>query len=906
MRLMKLMMIVLASVYAAACDAPSPKKTTVRAPSIATDTGIPLGQLPLNVEPLHYRLDLTINPDQLRYEGVAEIDIELKAPKREFFIHGKELQVSGITAQLQNKSVVKGTYTQVDESGVAKLSFEQQIPAGKILVTLPFRAAFEVSPDALTSMTENGVKYVWTQFEAISARRAFPCFDEPRFKTPFDISITAIERDVAISNTLPINQETISEGLVRTTFATTAPLPTYLVAIAVGPYDIMQGPNLPPSKLRALPLPVRAITVAGKGSRAAFALKNTPPIIAFLEDYFAAPFPYPKLDLIAPPGFTAGGMENAGAITYTERGILLDEKSSVQQRRYFTLLHAHEIAHQWFGDLVTPEWWNDIWLNEAFASWMGNKTALAAWPTGEFDRETIRDALNVMDADALRSARSIRQPIQSNGDIFNAFDGLTYNKGAGVLQMFEAYVGHDAFREGVRRHMRLFAHGSADVHDFMSSLAQGSKKPEIIPAFESFLNQPGVPLVHLETSCTQKDLNVSISQSPYGSQSPKDKRTWLVPVCMREMSRGSILPCAMLNQRTAKFTIKRMCGTSIMPNAQGTGYYRFTMPPSEWAKLAATFAKLSPAEQLAALHSMRVAFQANQTDAQTYLSALRVASTFGTWDVIELAHTFLTEIQGTLLPPSERNLFEQTLRNWFAKIPVKTSLVARVGEKPSATLSRAAYAELMTKLARDPSLISALAVRGANSLKAMAAGKADNATPPEILPTALWAAVHTGGTLAVRDAFVAINATSSAEDRNIVIKALAAARENQAIVETQEFVISGALRLRELSTYLREAFADTELRARTWDWFRRDYDKIVANTSAGGLSRFVSLPSTLCSDTAHSEVEEFFKPKIGKIVGAPRKLANALETIDNCVLWRSKKGTEIAKALKPDERQAPR
>jgi hypothetical protein len=297
-----------------------------------------------------------------------------------------------------------------------------------------------------------------------------------------------------VSNTLPVSQETVAEGVTKTTFATTAPLPTYLVAIAVGPYEIATGPVIPPSRLRTAPLPVRAVTVMGKSDASRYALMETPPLVRALEDYFAAPFPYPKLDLITPPNFLAGGMENAGAITYTERGILLGPRPSVSQQRYFKLLHAHEVAHQWFGDLVTPRWWNDIWLNEAFASWIGNKISAETWPRDQFSRETTRDALDIMDHDSLSTARAIRQPIVTNDDIFNAFDGLTYDKGAAVLQMFENFLGSATFREGVRLHMRKFAHGTADTDDFIRSLAEASKKPEVAQAIETFLNQPGLPL----------------------------------------------------------------------------------------------------------------------------------------------------------------------------------------------------------------------------------------------------------------------------------------------------------------------------------------------------------------------------------------------------------------------------
>ena len=241
MRLKVCLLVLFTALVAAACDsAPPPRVAKVARPVHATASAavvhpaqdIPTSQLPQHVEPLHYRVDLTINPDQLRYEGTVQIDIVLKAPKREFYLHGRDLVVSRVTARLSDRSVVNGSYSQVDPSGVAKLSFDEQIPAGKISVSIPFSASFETAPDALTAMSDNGMRNVWSQFEEVSARRAFPCFDEPRFKTPFDISVTTIARDAVISNTLPVSQEQVADGVVKTTFATTAPLPTYLVLIS--------------------------------------------------------------------------------------------------------------------------------------------------------------------------------------------------------------------------------------------------------------------------------------------------------------------------------------------------------------------------------------------------------------------------------------------------------------------------------------------------------------------------------------------------------------------------------------------------------------------------------------------------------------------------------------------------
>ena len=906
MRLNACHIVVFTALLLVACDsAPSNRSatsardasSTSRSEAAATD--IPAGQLPQHVEPLHYTLDLTINPDQLRYEGSVEIDIELKAPKREFYLHGKDLVVPKVTARLANGTLIKGAYNQVNSTGVARLSFEQQIPTGRFRVLIPFSAAFETSPNALTAMSDNGARYVWSQFEEISARRAFPCFDEPRFKTPFDITITSLERDVVVSNTLPVSQQHIANGVVKTTFATTAPLPTYLVALVVGPYDVLNGPPVPASKIREASLPLRAVTVKGKSNQARFALAATGPLVATLETYFAAPFPYPKLDIIAPPNFAAGGMENAGAITYTERGILLAPQAPVQQRRYFELLHAHELSHQWFGDLVTPQWWIDIWLNEAFASWSGVRAAAATWPQDELDRETTRSALSVMDRDALASARSIRQPIKTNDDIFNAFDGLTYDKGAAVLQMFEGYIGPDIFREGVRSYMRKYAHGNASTDDFLTSLAEASRKPEIVQAINTFLNQPGVPLVKVETSCTKKDLDVRISQSPYAAQSTKDLRSWTLPVCMRELGRSRPLPCTLLGQKPASFTVRNLCGVALMPNLNGIGYYRFTTGKEEWSKLAASLKSMTPAEQLSTIHSLRSAFRSGDTDAATYVAGLRNALTSGNWDVVELSTAFLSDMRDNLLVPSATEPMRDMVAKWMERPLSRTGTSSRPGERVSTTLLRSALANWSVRFARDKGALETYSASGLATLKILNGPRPDTMRLDELTPVSIWAAINTGGEDAARQAIAALGASKDAEQRIEIIRALAAARDAAAKAAIREYALSGQLRARELSTYLREAFADAETRTETWSWLRRNFDRVVETTGIASQARLLDLPSQLCSTGIDREVDAFFSPLVPRIEGGPRKLANTLETIRTCLSWRAAREREIAAAFLP-------
>ena len=836
-------------------------------------------------------------PEKPSYTGVVEIDVDLKAPQKTIYLHGRELTVGEAHARLGDNSTVKAAYAQVHDSGVARLIFDQELPKGPVTLHSSFSAAFETAPDALTSMTDSGNKYAWTQFESIAARRAFPSFDEPRFKTPYDIAITAPSSNAVVANTMPTKEESAGSGLTKITFATTQPLPTYLIALAVGPYDVTMGPTIPPWKNRTNAIPLRGITVEGKGDRVRYALEQTPVLVRYLEDYFAAPFPFPKLDLIAPPNFSAGGMENAGAITYTERGILLDDAASVQQKRYFTRLHAHEVAHQWFGDLVTPKWWNDIWLNEFFATWMGNKASAAVWPQGEFDRETLRDALDVMDLDSLSTARAIRQPIELNDDIANAFDGLTYNKGGAILSMFEAYLGPDAFRDGVRAHMQRFAYGSANVRDFMDSLAQGSRKPEIVPAFETFLNQPGVPQIRMQSKCTGRDLEITLSQTAFGAQNVNDKRHWSIPVCMRNLTKGGAPFCTMLDSGTSTSTLKNQCGSVLFPNASGAGYYRFSMARNDWQALSALTPKMTAAEQIAFLHSLRAAFRVGDAQANTYLATIQAIGSTGTWDAIQTVTKVLMEIRGDMLTKADFILFDQKTRAWAAPLMARLGLEPKRREIPAASLARAALAELIIKTARDPLTLSTLSAKGTERFRALAHSQPDTAIAPELVPAALWAAAFTGGAPVARDAMSAIKASSDAEFRIAAIEALTAARAPEAIAEIEEFVASGALTVRETRTYLREVFADAERRPGAWAWLRKDFKRLSARVPKEARSRFIGLTAQLCTDSAHAEIEWFFKPMIDELVGAPRTFANTLETVDRCVSWRKARGPELAAAL---------
>jgi alanyl aminopeptidase len=339
-----------------------------------------------------------------------------------------------------------------------------------------------------------GDDYVFTQFQPIAARRAFPGFDEPSFKAPFELTLTVPHGHVAVGNSPALSEEKDPSGRRRIRFAPTPPLPTYLVAWAVGPFDVVEAP-LPPSAEREHSLPLRGLAPRGRGPELRFALDHTGPLLESLERYFASPYPFAKLDVIAVPDFGAGAMENVGAFTFRDSLLLIDpDRAPEWQRRSFANVMAHELAHSWFGNLVTMPWWDDLWLNESFATWM------------------LQQVHSAMNADSLDSARSIRQPIASDHDIANAFDGITYSKGAGVLAMFERWLGEESFRAGIRRHVEEHRFGSADADDLLQALSAASGR-DVSGPFQGFLTRPGVPFLRTREVCDSAGSRLVVEQS---------------------------------------------------------------------------------------------------------------------------------------------------------------------------------------------------------------------------------------------------------------------------------------------------------------------------------------------------------------------------------------------------------
>jgi alanyl aminopeptidase len=590
----------------------------------------PTLRLPGDVKPTGYQLALEIDPKQPRFNGHVTIAVQLDQARQQIWLHGRSLHVSSVTVTPIKGTAIKAAWEEMPTDGFARIALPKPVGPGPVSIELVYDAPFNERLVGIYKAPEAGIDYVFSQFEAIDARWAFPCFDEPLFKTPFEVTLTVPADDVAISNSLMVDETKIDGGKKRVRFAPTRPLPTYLVAFAVGPFDVVEHAPLPPNDVRKRPLPFRGIVPKGRGPEIKVALDAAAGLIAEEERYFGIEYPYDKLDHIAVPDFAYGAMENAGAITYREDDLLYTEgKSPFTMRHRIYNVMAHEMAHQWFGDLVTLRWWTDAWLNESFATWMAART-VDAWSPKERERvEVQRSSNQAMLTDALAASRAIRQPVNATEDIWNQFDSLTYEKGAAVLAMLEGWMGEEKFRKGVSDYLRSHAFGSGDTDELLKSYSAAAGR-DVAPAFKSFIEQPGVPLVQASLTCEAGKAALKLEQSrylPLGSTAPHGQH-WQIPVCARYGTPSGIKQsCTLLAEQAGSLPLDSACGPAwVMPNAGGAGYYRWALGPAELAALTKSYAQLAPRERLSFVYNLRAGMMSGAIAAADGLRALAPAA----------------------------------------------------------------------------------------------------------------------------------------------------------------------------------------------------------------------------------------------------------------------------------------
>ena len=867
--------------------------------SAGANDAIPMGRLPDSVEPRAYRLTLAIDPRQAEFSGTTEIDLSLREPARAIWLHGHGLRVSDAVL-VRSGRAIKGRYAEVETvSGVARVDFDEETGAGRAVLRLTYAAPFEKAAQGLYRTDVAGEWYAFSQLEPIDARRVFPGFDEPRFKTPFDVTVVADRRDKVVSNT-PLASKISERDRVRHRFVVTPPLPTYLLAFAVGPLDMVHAQPVPPSDVRRRPLPLRFVASKGQGKKLAFAARHTGEIVLRLEEYFGSAFPYPKLDLIASP-IHGIAMENAGAIVFDDRHLLIGARPSPEQQSVFGGIVAHEISHQWFGDFVTPVWWDDIWLNESFAQWLGSKIS-DRWRPGFGTRgDQLAATFKAMDTDALRVGRPMHQPIDDNRQIIGTFDEITYQKGAGVLAMFESYLGEARFRRGVRLHLRRHPHGSATADDFFAAMADAAGEAPVLGAFRSFVDQPGVPFVSAVLSDDRSSLMLRQERYRPLRSAIAPGLLWDVPVCVRALS-SSDAPrqCVLMTGATARIDLREPAGeTGVMPNAGGEGYYRFAVDASSVRSALRDVANLTGSEALALADSIGASFAAGQLPFEKVLRGASALVSHQDRTAATRLGFLLTSLHDQLRDAETRERLARRIDGIYAPALRALGYVPKAGAYAGDTADR--------QLRRD-SLAEIVVVWGRNAEVTQTFASAAQATlaNPEILDRGLrgviWAAgVRNGDTSFCSALQKHLVESADAQVRADAAYALGRVEQEPAASDVRALLLHPRLAPGAVFRILRGQLENPATRASTWKWVREYADALIARLPAWYQPILLRAADRFCDAAERDAVQTVFAPRLAKAGMDALPLERQLERISLCIALMSSTENAIKAAVEEGE-----
>jgi aminopeptidase N len=571
------------------------------------------GKLPKTVVPTHYAIELEPNLENLNLAGAEVVDIDVREPTARIVLNAKNMTLASATIEAQSATVALDAETET-----ATLTFAQPIPKGAHKLSIAFTAQINKFGRGLFFVdypTDNGKKrMISSHLEPADARRIFPGWDEPAFKATFALTVTLPRSFLAVSNMPVAHEEPVTPTLKQVTFAPTPKMSSYLFVLTAGEFERLTG--------EADGTAVSVVTTIGKRAQGRFALDSAIDLLRYYNGYFAIKYPLPKLDLIAVPGGFSGAMENWGGITFFESRLLFDPaKSAPTVRRGIFNIIAHEIAHQWFGNLVTMGWWDNIWLNEGFATWMQAKAAARFYPQWRTWASSNEQKQFAMAVDARRTSHPIQQPVANESDASAAFDSITYSKGAAIIRMLEAYLGPDMFRAGIRKYLTDHAYGNTTTADLWQALEAASGRP-VAAIAGTFTEQAGVPLIVADVTCAGEKQLFTLRQERFSINDPNPApQRWQVPVAIGPLRAIRPSETVLLGDEP-KEVAGGPCGEPVKLNLGDVGYYRVQYDTATRASLARSFAMMSLADRANLLADGWALVDAGRAEPASYLELI--------------------------------------------------------------------------------------------------------------------------------------------------------------------------------------------------------------------------------------------------------------------------------------------
>jgi aminopeptidase N len=830
----------------------------------------PAQRLPAAVVADHYRLHLAPDFDSDTFQGEVTINVHVTAPTTTITLNAAEMQFvetrisSGTTAQSATAAFDARKQT-------VTLTVPHPVPAGTATIAIRYSAALNTELRGFYLSRGNGRDYAVTQLEPTDARRAFPSFDEPAMKATYDVSTTIDTRDTAISNgRLLSDTPGPGAGKHTLTFSTTPRMSSYLVALVVGDWECVRG--------GADGTPIRICARPSHKEELGFALKSAEASVRYYNRYFGIKYPFEKLDIVAVPDFSAGAMENIGAIVFREQYLLVnDAAKSVDHLKQVAEFTAHEIAHQWFGDLVTMQWWDDIWLNEGFATWMEKRPATEWQPEWNVLLDEVRDTQRAMNTDSLDNTRAVRTRVETPEEINDVFDAIAYQKTAAVVRMVEAYVGAESYRKAIAAYLKKFSYGNATGEDYWTTIADVARKP-VDGILSSFLTQASLPLVRVKTACANGKTEVALAQTPISKAVPAST-TWQVPVCYKRSRNGRVEPpaCEVLSSASQTLTLDG-CSTWLFANVDSQGYYRTAYSPDDVTALrtAVRRKQLSAVEQTSLLEDLWAVVETKREPIASFLSIAEDVAASGVSPAIETIALHLNYISNYLIAPDDRPAFEQWVRKLLRPAADTLGWKPLAHESDERKALRATVLYTLGYAGRDPAVL-----REARRRVDMYLGSAGD-TDPSLFTTVVELAALNGDA-ALYERYLARSRRANEEggDARNFRGALSLFPDPDLTKKTLEYATSSEVRSQDTPALLGELLSTPGTAATAWDHVKTHWDTLQRTGMFQGVRRIVGGTANFCDVSMRNDLASFLATH--PVSGNERVAQQALERIDRCV-----------------------
>lgn len=831
-------------------------------------------RLPRDLWPLAYRIELDVAPDREDFGGAVEMELRVDAPSAEIVLHAKALQIEEVTVHQGGASRPSHWSLDADRE-VLQVALDEALESGPATLQVRYRGALSKNMHGLYLAADGDERAVCSQCEATDARAIFPCFDEPEFKASLAWTVRAPQGMVVLTNGALLeveNDEAAAASVWR--FAPTEPVSSYLAALCLGDFE---SSGIAP--VREIPTQVWALR--GKAEHTEFARDFTVKLIPWYETYFGQPYPYGKYDQVAVPGFDAGAMENIGLVLFRQNYLLMKPGSaSWGQEKIIALVIAHELAHMWFGNLVTMKWWDDLWLNEAFAEWFAHKAVAAIAPDYQVWDDFQGQKARAMGDDALPTTHAIWNEVQTPAEALEMFDVITYQKGCAVMRMLESYLGADDFASGIRAYMAAHRGKNAEGRDLWSALQAASGAP-VDALMQSWVRQPGFPVLRLSWS----DGALSVSQrrfysSPARAANPGDQR-WQVPVVLRYADDAG--------EHSARFLLSEAEQTESLPvqgalrwcvgNAGELGFYRVEYDAGLQSALAGhATSVLSPVEQMGWLSDQWALLRNGRLDFAGIWPAIEALSSSTDHHVLKTVAGCLASVEH-LLEVEGNEAAWSAFRGWvrakMAPQADRLGFVGRSGEPRADEQSRGTVLSLLASTGADEAALER--IRGEVAK--------EQETPESVDPNlagALVAIVARAGDEKTHQRYLEVyqarRRASAAPQLSLrYLYALPAFRDPAAVDATLRAIEDGLVPQEAVGSMLSALFSVRAAQAAAWTYLTTHWAALRPRVGDMGLSRLVEAVGQLPFER-RGEVEAFFAAH--DHAGAERALERALERMD--------------------------